>query len=166
MRVVADRVNGNRFYGYDAGAGEIYVSSDGGKSFKPVRSGLPTGDMRLRPVPGFEGDLWLAAGKALYHSTDGGANFEALAGVSDVSTVGFGKAPLGRNYPALYLIGQVGDVEGAFRSDDGGLTWVCMTDPQHGYGTMDEIIGDPRIYGRVYIGTNGRGVLYGDPARG
>jgi len=29
---------------------------------------------------------------------------------------------------------------------------------------MRALSGDPRIYGRVYFGTGGRGVLYGDRA--
>jgi hypothetical protein len=28
-----------------------------------------------------------------------------------------------------------------------------------------EITGDPRIYGRVYVGSSNRGVLYADPAK-
>ena len=84
--------------------------------------------------------------------------------IGNVSAVGFGKAAPGSKYPAVFLIADVGGTPGAFRTDDKGVSWVRITDPQHGYGTMDEIIGDPRIYGRVYIGTNGRGVLYGDPA--
>ena len=28
------------------------------------------------------------------------------------------------------------------------------------------VTGDPRIYGRVYFATGGRGVLYGEPAAG
>jgi len=162
--VVSDRVNPKRFYGFDTRSGALYASSDASQSFVTVAAGLPTGDMRLRALPGIEGDLWLAAGKGLYHSTDAGLSFAKLSNVSDVSTVGFGKSAPGQSYPSLYFIGACGGIEGAFRSDDAARTWACITDPQHGFGTMDQIVGDPRLYGRVYIGTNGRGVLYGDPA--
>lgn len=30
------------------------------------------------------------------------------------------------------------------------------------YGAASLIIGDPRIYGRCYVGTNGFGMVYGD----
>jgi hypothetical protein len=42
---------------------------------------------------------------------------------------------------------------------------VRINDAQHQWGNRFECIaGDPRIYGRVYVGTNGRGILYGDIA--
>jgi len=49
-----------------------------------------------------------------------------------------------------------------FRSDDGGNTWTALADPQHQYGNITLVSGDPRVYGRVYLGVNGRGVIYGD----
>ena len=52
-----------------------------------------------------------------------------------------------------------------FQSDDGGASWSRINDDQHQFGNMGEALtGDPRIYGRVYLGTNGRGVLYADVA--
>ena len=55
-------------------------------------------------------------------------------------------------------------VRGIFRSIDAGATWVRINDDQHQWGRAGDtaITGDPRIYGRVYIGTNGRGIIYGD----
>lgn len=66
---------------------------------------------------------------------------------------------------AIYITGKVDGVLGFFRSDDAGATWIRINDDQHGYGAVDSAItGDPRVYGRVYIGTNGRGIIYGDIA--
>ena len=46
----------------------------------------------------------------------------------------------------------------------GALPGVQINDAAHGFGAIDKnaISGDPRIYGRIYIATNGRGVFYGD----
>jgi hypothetical protein len=37
-----------------------------------------------------------------------------------------------------------------------------ISDTSHQYGDVTVIQGDPRVYGRLYVGTNGRGVLYAD----
>jgi hypothetical protein len=76
--------------------------------------------------------------------------------------VGFGKAATGRTYPAVYLAGKVKGVGGFFRSDDRGATWVRINDDRHQFGFAGVITGDPKRYGRIYVGTGGRGILYGD----
>ena len=43
--------------------------------------------------------------------------------------------------------------------------WVRINDDQHQWGLLLHITGDPRLYGRVYVGTHGRGIVHGDPAR-
>jgi photosystem II stability/assembly factor-like uncharacterized protein len=51
-----------------------------------------------------------------------------------------------------------------WRSDDDGATWIRVNDDQHQYGLRFRCIaGDPRVFGRVYVGTDGRGILYGEP---
>ena len=140
-------------------------------TFEERSKGLPGLDSSIHVAPGLEGDVWLVGGKTLTHIQDPNnltstaIRFDKIANASDVSTIGFGKAAPGKSYPTLCLIGSVDGTEGAFRSDDYGTSWTCITDDQHGFGTMDHIIGDPRIYARVYIGTNGRGVLFGDPLK-
>jgi hypothetical protein len=55
-------------------------------------------------------------------------------------------------------------MSGIYRSDDEGNTWILIKDAAHQYGTISTITGDPRIFGRVYLGTNGMGIVYGDRA--
>jgi len=42
------------------------------------------------------------------------------------------------------------------------VSWVRINDDQHQWGAVSPVIGDPRVFGRVYIGTNGRGIIRGD----
>lgn len=161
--VTADRVNPAKFYGFDNGTSRIVMSSDGGQTFMTRSLPLQRGNPVLRAVPGIEGDLWLASAGSFQHSTDGGATWIRQSSVQSVDSFGFGKSATDGGYPAIYIIGQVSGQKAIFRSDDAAATWTRINDDQHQYSTSGVIIGDPRIYGRVYIGNNGRGVIYGDP---
>ena len=169
FRPAADRVNPSKFYVLDSKGGQAYYSTDGGAHFTASPNGLPTmadyefSSGSAQAVPGIEGDVWLTTGKELNHSTDSGKNWEAVASVEIAHALGFGKPAEGKKYPALYLVGKVGDATGFFRSDDAGSTWVRLNDDQHQFGFCGVITGDPRVYGRVYIGTGGRGIVYGEP---
>ncbi|KQV04557.1 MULTISPECIES: cellulose-binding domain-containing protein [unclassified Kitasatospora] len=166
--VQADRVNPLKFYGTSAGG--FYLSTDGGLTFaKTAATGLPVeGNVRFKALPGVQGDVWLAGGKAdstygLWHSTDSGASFTRSAAVTQADSIGFGKAAPGASYPALYSSAQIGGVRGIFRSDDAGASWVRINDDAHQWAwTGAAITGDPRVYGRVYLSTNGRGIIVGD----
>ncbi|MCW3843157.1 cellulose binding domain-containing protein [Micromonospora yasonensis] len=160
--VESDRVNPNKFYGVSNG--RFYVSTNGGAAFTATAAtGLPSTGVTFKALPGAEGDIWLAGDGGLWHSTDSGASFTKVTGVSTSVNVGFGKAAPGRTYPALFTIGTVDGKHGVYRSDDAGATWVRINDDQHQYGNAGEALtGDPRVYGRVYLGTNGRGILVAD----
>ncbi|WP_395856554.1 X2-like carbohydrate binding domain-containing protein [Cystobacter fuscus] len=171
-KIASDRVNPDKFYAYSAG--KLYLSTNAGATFtQTAAAGLPSsGTASLKAVPGREGDVWFAGGNespgpyGLWHSTDSGATFTKLANVQEADGVGFGKAAPGQSYMALYVIAKIDGVRGFFRSDDGGASWVRVNDAQHQYARVTTITGDPRVYGRVYVGTNGRGIVYGDPVGG
>ncbi|MFI7293012.1 cellulose binding domain-containing protein [Streptomyces sp. NPDC050121] len=166
--VESDRVDAKTFYGFKSG--KFYVSSDGGATFTAsAATGLPSGDsVRFKALPGVKGDVWLAGGASdgvygLWHSTDSGATFTKLSGIEQADTIGFGKAATGASYQTLYTSAKIAGVRGIFRSTDKGATWTRINDDAHQWGwTGGAITGDPRVYGRVYVSTNGRGVVYGD----
>jgi photosystem II stability/assembly factor-like uncharacterized protein len=164
--VVADRKNAKKFYSFDQNAGKFYVSNDGGATFTAAATGLPTGSFKqITAVFGAEGDIWLSLNwNGLYHSTNSGATFSYVPSVQQAYSVGLGMSAPGASYPALFLFGMVNNVESIFRSDNGGVTWLRIADDRHQYGNLTLLTGDPRIYGRVYIGANGRGIIYGDIA--
>jgi hypothetical protein len=175
VQVAADRVNPSKFYA----GGRMYLSTDGGKTFVPAsdQSGMfvstdggatfaqTTASLsgRPRPVFGVEGDVWVATSTGLLHSQDSAATFAKVPQVNGATAVGFGMPRPGQSYPAVYLAGSLAGVWGTYRSDDAGTTWQRIDDLNHQFGYINCLTGDPRRYGRVYLGTGGRGILYGDP---
>ena len=163
--VVGDRVDGRLFYGFDPATGTAYVSTNGGASFTATATGLPTGAGKLETVLDRAGHCWLAAGAGgLYRSVDSGLTYFPVTSIDEAYTIGFGKAAPRHRDMAAYTSGQVAGVRGIFRSDDSGASWVRVNDDRHQYAsTGDAIAGDPRVYGRVYLSTNGFGIPYGEP---
>ncbi|PTX90936.1 carbohydrate-binding protein [Opitutus sp. ER46] len=162
-RPVADAVNPQRFYIYGRKSGRVFGSTDAGASFRQLAR-VPQEGGPLRVEPGREGHLWLPTRRGLLVSTDAGRSFQPCAGVERASQVGFGRAAPGRARAAVFLLGQVSGVTAYFRSDDSGATWLRISDAQHQFGWVRTLTGDPRVFGRVYVGTSGRGIVYGDPA--
>ncbi|SDH83867.1 cellulose binding domain-containing protein [Nonomuraea jiangxiensis] len=163
--VESDRVNPAKFYGLSGG--RLYVSTNGGQSFTATAAtGLPTTG-KFKAMPGREGDLWLAGQGGLWHSTNSGTSFTKVAGITNAVNVGFGRAAPGQTYMALFTVATIDGVTGLYRSDNAGASWLRINDDKHQWGNMGEALtGDPRVYGRVYVGTNGRGILYGDRTGG
>jgi len=178
QRVVADPVNPQRFYAYDGRAGTVMVSTNGAVSFTVLVAVLdPAGNAGSRyggdggaalvVTPGWENDLWLASRSAgLFQWTNGAAHFSKLASIEQAGSLGLGKAPPGKAFPALFLAGRIAGQQGLFRSDDAGENWTRINDDAHQYGYISHVTGDPRVYGRVYFATGGRGVIYGDRQEG
>lgn len=188
-QIAADRVNPTKFYGFDSKAGAFFASADGGAVFARSEAKLPGthGYLRsaMRPVPGYEGHVYLTTQNwkqvsCLHKSIDSGKTFVPISGMNQneqsitsntairsIRSFGFGKAAPGRKYPALYLSGKLNppagvEREALYRSDDGGNSWVRINDDKHDF-PGDVIVGDSRVPGRVYVGTPGRGIIYGDP---
>jgi hypothetical protein len=184
LRVIADPVAPKTFYSISLADRTLYRSDDDGDSFTGQHFTLPDnlpavttgrgdnrgGQDRIYATPGRSGDVWLAAWDGLFHAAlgmpqnAGDLAFARLDGVEEIHAFGFGKGAPGHADPAIYLVGTIKGQPGIFRSIDRARTWVRINDDQHQWGLVLQVAGDPRIFGRVYVGMHGRGIFYGDPA--
>jgi len=164
--LAADGAQANVFYVY--GGGQVYKSTDGGASFTVSASGLPGGGQALVTVPGQGGDVWLALGdQGLSHSSDGGLTFHALPPVKQASLFAVGKAAPKSKNATLYLDGALSNGrKGIFRSLDGGVSWEAINDPREPVGDdPNAMAASFDTFGLVFVGTNGRGIYYGQPVQ-
>ncbi len=165
--VEADRVDEAIYYGFDAASGKLYVSGNGGVEFIEVQTGVgEIGDWfraEIRPHPQRMGEAWIAASwRGLLHWSPG--KLERVPGVDNVMSVGLGKPAKDGDPLVLFVFGEVGGKRGLFRSDNNGRRWRRIDDDALRFGgIIRHVTGDPRLHGRVYFGTEGRGIWYGDP---
>ena len=186
-KIVADPINPSVFYALDQ-QGNLRRSNDKGKNFAKVGS-VQNESLNLwqasngliRTVPGKEGYLWAPLDQAqswatngkystngLARSTDGGVTWARIPAVYSAHAVGVGKAAVGVSHETLFIWGVAGSSSnslGIYRSTDLGDTWVRINDDAHQYGGPGNgnfVQGDMNVFGRVYMSTAGRGLVYGD----
>jgi hypothetical protein len=188
LPLAANLAGSNRFYIYKPGVG-FYVSGGGngsnggggnnsaaGSVFTQVKSnGLPAVSKAttygVAAVPNQDGGVWMylsgagVSGDGVYVSTDGGGTFVKLVNVQSAVRLAFGAAPPGGKVPAaVYLWGKANQdkLNSLYRSDDMGATWTIINDEAHRFGSgVKALAGDRAVYGRVFVGTSGRGIYYG-----
>ncbi len=174
--IAADQVDGDSFYLYKYGeptGGSFYRSLDGGENWVRTLTGLPDHWIHtVKTLPGTAGDVWLSIqDQPLYRSQDAGQTFVPIAQVQQAHTFAFGKAAPGRTNPTVFVDGIINGVEGLFRSEDATslsgtaaeATWVKISTDRNRLSNITYLEGDMRMFGRVYVGTGGRGIFYGQP---
>jgi photosystem II stability/assembly factor-like uncharacterized protein len=130
--------------------GEVYVSTDGAKSWVNPRGGIPfPGYVVDNLVIDRSGRLWAACwgawgGGVIAVSDDGGRNWTRRdAGLEDFSVRAIAIDPHDANFVL------VGGLTGVYRSVDGGESWEHISDQIN----VESLALDPRTHDRIYVGT-------------
>lgn len=169
--IASDRVDGNLFYLYKNG--EIYRSTDGGATWLKTSKDLPNHWIHsLKAAPEMRGEVWLTVkGNAPYRSSDAGVSFTKIANIQKADNLTFGKAARGRQNPTVFVNGTINNRQGLFRSDDATslkgdaaqATWVQISTKSNVLSNVTYLEGDRLTFGKIYVGTSGRGIFYGQP---
>ena len=183
LKAYSDRIDPELFYGF-GGRGQVYVSTDGGRTFYEKATALPETDFGLidcanktevRGVAGESGLFYLALGadglwKLCYDRSRDSVTCKKLSAAGDSCLrCGLGLGRPGGDYvkenKAIYLCGVIGGEYGFYRTLDEGKTYVRLNDENQMYGEINSIDGDKREFGRFFLATGSRGVLYGEEAK-
>jgi photosystem II stability/assembly factor-like uncharacterized protein len=170
--LASDRVIDNQFYIYNKTDGRFFRSSDGGANFAHVSTLPSQGEAhtvyhRVQAVPGKGGEVWCALDdKGLFRSTNGGDSFTQLFGVEQAVDISFGAPMPGTSSAAVYIVGRIkGETDPAlsvYRSVDNGQSWTRIDGPDLGWASVVAIAADRQVPGRVFVGTNGRGIYFSE----
>jgi len=157
--IAADKRNNTVFYA--GGGGAFYRSTDGGSSFSAATEGLGSvnsiRDIAAHPM--IAGEVWASTNSGLFRSIDYGVSFAKVAGLNDTQHIALGLGS-GSTWN-VYALGRGADGAKLYTSADDGASWVDIQGSQ-GFGALSgcRLAGSANVAGQVYVGTNGRGVLY------
>lgn len=184
FKAFSDRMRSDLFYGFGEKS-QIYLSTDGGGTFRQITvEGLdqeidfsivdcadPT---EVRGEGGRSGIFYFTAKeKGLWKlEVSGGEGPKARAVRLGNPTdkfyhLGLGLLRPGGDYfaeeKALYLSANIDGQYGFYRTLDQARTFQKLNNARQCFGDVNSIDGDKRTFGRFFIGTGSRGVLYGEP---
>src|SRR5258708_4347354 len=130
--------------------GEVYVSTDGAKSWQNPRGGIPFPRYVVdNLVLDRKGRLWAACwgawgGGGVAGAGGGGKNWTRRdAGLEDFAVRAIAIDP----HDADYVL--IGGLTGVYRSTDGGGSWEQISDQIN----VESLALDPRTHDRIYVGT-------------
>jgi hypothetical protein len=179
LKVLSDRIDPEMFYGFGDDS-LMYISIDRARTFYElsIPSDFPKLELggidgrmpaEIRAESGKQGVVWISTGecglwKIVFNKEEKRASFHRITNQGDkIYRQGMGKEAAESHYKTLYVNGILNGIYGFYRSLDEGLTWQRINDEQQMYGDIRSIAGDPREFGRFYIATGSRGVLWGQP---
>lgn len=162
--VLSDRVDPSLFYALPRQGDRLYLSYDGGAHFQPSEQPLPARGLADAQVEfSSRGSLWAVLDGALFHSPDAGTSWQAVSVPGRVSHVGLGRSQHADGVATVFVVAELDATHAFLRSGDRGRNWQRLNDDQQQFGQIRVITGDPKRFGRLYVGTGGRGLLYADP---
>lgn len=181
FKVMADRLDPDVFYGFsriEHGQG-FFVSVDKGVTFHAMQApaAFPEVDLsgidgrqiyEIRIESGKAGVIWMAMQqdglwRMTYDREQQVFSGRRVSQAGDViKRIGLGKPREGSDIQTLFTSGTIAGEYGFYRSEDGGASWRRINDDHHQYGDIRSISGDPRVFGRIYVATGTRGIVYGD----
>jgi len=169
--IASDRVDDTTMYLLDYRARRFYRSTNGGFDWQGTfvfPGDVSNSDWEYQTVkarPGVAREVWVnSQNSGLFRSTNGGTSFTKISGVTSALSFGFGAPKPGTSRPTVFLYGKIngfGSAYSIFRSDDLGQSWKDIRGAQTIGNGPSTMVGDKQVYGRVYIGTGGRGVYVG-----
>ncbi|KAH7635243.1 hypothetical protein B0T09DRAFT_379068 [Sordaria sp. MPI-SDFR-AT-0083] len=160
--VIASNKRNNTVFYAGSTTGTFYRSVDTGATFTAVSGALGSAKS-VRDIvahPTIAGELYISTDVGIFRSTNFGVSFTQFSSVTNTQSISLGVGSASGSWN-LYAFGTGANGNKLYASTDAGATWSDVQGSQ-GFGSIsaNKVVGSGNVAGQVYVGTNGRGVLY------